>query len=567
MKTAALYARVSSDRQKEQQTIASQTSALRAYAAEHDYLVPDGCVFEDEGWSGGTLVRPGLERLRDLAAQGQIDAVLVYAPDRLSRKYAYQVLLLEEFARRGVDVVFLHAPRAETAEDVLLLQFQGMIAEYEKAQISERTRRGKRHRARAGLVNALTGAPYGYRYVRKSDGLPARYDVVEPEAAVVREIFRRYTEEWHTLSALARWLTAEGVPTRTGQSRWNPSTIWAMLRNPAYQGTACFQKTMQTERRRVALNRRLRQRGGIPARPVCAHARPREEWIEIPVPPLVSSTQFALAQARFAENRRFAPRHTRRPSLLQGLLVCQGCGYAFYRSSARTTRGTRIQYYRCPGADAYRFPQGRRCTNRPVRQDRLDALVWDQIIDLLANPSLVRHEIDRRLADLRAGDPVHLRRGTATKELARIQASITRLIEAYQEHLISLDELRARMPPLRHRETAVQSHLATLEAELLDAEAYVALADSLEGFLAKLHATAQSLEVTEQQRVLRLLVREIQVGPETVIIRHSIPMPDHPDPPGYLLRTWRHRSLNPYQGRRPTSWTLAPRPHNSAPSA
>src|SRR5438034_3964716 len=102
-------------------------------------------------------------------------------------------------------------PRAETPEDVLLLQFQGMIAEYEKAQISERTRRGKRHRARAGLVNALTGAPYGYRYVRKSDGLPARYDVVEPEAAVVREIFRRYTEEWHTLSALARWLTAEGV--------------------------------------------------------------------------------------------------------------------------------------------------------------------------------------------------------------------------------------------------------------------------------------------------------------------------------------------------------------------
>jgi site-specific DNA recombinase len=149
VKTAAIYARVSSDRQKEEQTITSQTSALRAYAAEHGYLVPDGWIYEDEGWSGATLVRPGLERVRDLAAQGQVDALLVYSPDRLSRKYAYQVLLLEEFARAGVDVVFVRAPRVETPEEVLLVQFQGMIAEYEKAQISERTRRGKRHRARS----------------------------------------------------------------------------------------------------------------------------------------------------------------------------------------------------------------------------------------------------------------------------------------------------------------------------------------------------------------------------------------------------------------------------------
>src|SRR5215813_7938903 len=158
MKTAAIYARVSSERQREEQTIASQSSALRDYAATHEYVVPDGWVFEDEGWSGATLVRPGLERLRDLAAQGQMEVVLVYSPDRLSRKYAYQVLVLEEFTRHGVDVVFLRSPRAETAEDVLLLQFQGMIAEYEKAQISERTRRGKRHRAQAGCERPHRGA-------------------------------------------------------------------------------------------------------------------------------------------------------------------------------------------------------------------------------------------------------------------------------------------------------------------------------------------------------------------------------------------------------------------------
>ena len=146
---AAIYARVSSDRQKENHTIASQTVALKEYAQAHDYLVPLEWVFEDEGYSGATLVRPGLEALRDLAAQGEIQAVLVYSPDRLSRKYAYQVLLAEELQRCGVSVVFLQAPAGETAEDRLLAQFQGMIAEYERAQILERSRRGKRQRRKA----------------------------------------------------------------------------------------------------------------------------------------------------------------------------------------------------------------------------------------------------------------------------------------------------------------------------------------------------------------------------------------------------------------------------------
>ena len=119
----------------------------------------DEWVIEDEGFSGASLLRPGLERLRDLAAEGHIQAVLIHAPDRLSRKYAYQVLLTEEFARHGVETIFLKAPHSGTPEDQLMLQFQGMIAEYERAQILERSRRGKRHRAKAGEVSVLGGAP------------------------------------------------------------------------------------------------------------------------------------------------------------------------------------------------------------------------------------------------------------------------------------------------------------------------------------------------------------------------------------------------------------------------
>jgi site-specific DNA recombinase len=233
-KNAAIYARVSSDRQREQNTIASQTALLLEYAKAHDCVVPKEWIFEDDGYSGSILARPGLERLRDLVAEGLIETVLVYAPDRLSRKYAYQVLLLEEFGRCGVETIFLRSAGGENPEERLLLQFQGMIAEYERAQIIERSRRGKRHRAKTGCVNVLSGAPYGYRYVRKTDAAEAYYAVIESEAEVVREVFELYAKELRSIGAIARHLNQRGVPTRFARGPWERSTIWGMLRNPAY---------------------------------------------------------------------------------------------------------------------------------------------------------------------------------------------------------------------------------------------------------------------------------------------------------------------------------------------
>lgn len=189
MPRAAIYAWVSSEHQREAHTIASQTAALIAWARTRDLQVPQAWIFEDAGYSGATLERPGLERVRDLAAEGQIQAVLVYSPDRLSRKYAYQILLIEELARHGVETQFLNAPPGTTAEDQLLVQLQAMMAEYERAQILEWSRRGKRHRARAGEISVLGGAPYGYRYRPKRDGAPAAYLVMEAEAQVVRQIY------------------------------------------------------------------------------------------------------------------------------------------------------------------------------------------------------------------------------------------------------------------------------------------------------------------------------------------------------------------------------------------
>jgi len=551
MKTAAIYARVSSDKQKEEHTIASQTAALIAFAQDNGYSVPPEWVFEDEGYSGASLVRPGLERIRDLAAEGQIEAVLIHSPDRLSRKYAYQVLLVEEFFRSGVEAVFLKTPQAETPEDRLLLQFQGMIAEYERAQILERSRRGKRHKAKQGNVSVLSGAPYGYRYVRKSDQTAAYYEIVETEAQAVREVYERYTARGLSIGEITKWLNELGTPTRLGAGRWERSTVWAMLRNPAYRGAACYGKTQLAIRQRIT--RPLRLRGGVAARESASHERPREEWIEIPVPAIVSDETFALAAERLESNKRHAPRRTAVPSVVQGLVSCRKCGYAMYRTSTRSS-ARKIYYYRCLGSDAYRHLNHALCDTHPVRMDLLDAVVWDAIIQLLEEPSLIQAEIDRRLETARQSGPAKKRLEALQRELVRIRKGIERLLTAYQEDLLSLDELRSRMPELRRRERAAQAELFSLSSQETEKATYLRLAETVSSFLTRLKETAHILDAAGRNKIVRLLVKDILVDDESIIIRHSIPVTPGPaddrSPPKtgaggkheqcYALRSGRH---------------------------
>src|SRR5215471_17869924 len=320
-------------------------------------------TFRMKATAGRRCCGPGLEAVRDLAAAGHLEAVLVYSPDRLSRKYAYQVLLAEELSRCGVELVFLKAPSGATPEDQLLLQFQGMIAEYERAQIAERSRRGKRHRARQGLVNVLSAAGYGYRYVKKTDVSAAYYQVVNTEAEVVRMMFAWYTRQGFSIEAITRELNQRRIPTRSGRP-WLRSTVWSMLRNPAYCGLACFGKSQA--RKPQHINRRTRQRGGLVSRHGSDQERPRQEWIEIPVPALITEETFALAQEQLQKNKLFASRRTRRPTLLQGLLVCQQCGYALYSVNGGEGQYRRY-YYRCIGSQSFRNFPGPLCQNRAVR--------------------------------------------------------------------------------------------------------------------------------------------------------------------------------------------------------
>src|SRR5271169_3541618 len=533
MRMAAIYARVSSEQQREANTIASQTASLIEFAREHDLEVPKEWVFEDDGYSGATLERPGLERVRDLAAEGQIQVVLAYAPDRLSRKYAYQILLIEELARNGVETLFIKAPQGSSAEDQLLVQFQGMIAEYERAQILERSRRGKRHRAQSGEVSVMSGAPYGYRYVRKTDEAPAAYAVLEAEARVVERIYEMYTVEGLSIGEITRRINAEGISTRKASARWERSTVWAVLRNSAYRGLACFGKTRASARTRVI--RPLRRRGVVTPSTTAGHERPREEWIEIPVPALVSQESFARAEELLQENKIRSRRRTIEPSIVQGLVSCQKCGYAFSRTSTPTS-ARKIHYYKCIGSERWRKLGGPVCDNgRLVRQDLLDQIVWAEVIRLLEDPTLIQQELDRRLTAARSSDPAKKREEGLQRELAHVGKGIERLLSAYQEALMSIEQLRERMPALRQREQGLRAELQAIADQANDQAALLRLAETLTAFLARLHGAADTLSITERQRIVRLVVKDVLIGDDTITIRHSIPVLQGPLQGGSLL--------------------------------
>jgi site-specific DNA recombinase len=185
----AIYARVSTLKQELEQTIESQLELLREYVKNESLELDEKHVYVDEGYSGTKLERPGLDALRDAAADGEFQKVIIYSPDRLARRYAYQVIVIEELNKCGCEVVFLQKPITDDPEENLLIQMQGIIAEYERTKILERTRRGRLFKARHGNFLNWSSPPYGYRYQPTSGGQPGYAVVHEEEAELVKQIF------------------------------------------------------------------------------------------------------------------------------------------------------------------------------------------------------------------------------------------------------------------------------------------------------------------------------------------------------------------------------------------
>ncbi len=526
MRRAALYARVSTEMQEKEQTIQSQLAAVSHYAESRGLLTNSALTYTDEGFSGSHLERPALDELRDHAREGRFEAVIVLCPDRLARKYAYQVLLLEEFKRVGVEVHFCERPISDSPDDQLLLQIQGAVAEYERAKILERARRGRLYRARMGELGP-SQAPYGYVCSPKNHGGDGRIRLDEEEASMVRQVFEWYAREGETLYSLLGRLNASPWYTRAGRKEWGATTVLRMLRCPWYVGRAYYNKT-RTVRNPASTNNTP---GKKPAKETTT-PRPEVEWIPVPVPPILDEALFARVQQRIEENQRFARRRLRREGvfLLRGILKCGVCGHAYVaetRIEDRPHGGEyRWEYYICsmrmaPLPDA--VPH--RCPNDRLRAVGVDEAVWTTVRDLLLDSDEVAIQL-RRWVEHTSTDSPELQQQLqhAERRLQELNRQRDRLLDAYQLGALPLDTFRTRMQALEESRLSAESAVAQIRAEQLTAEVARTRSLGAESVLERLRPALLNADFATRQLILRVLIERVVVHGQRLEVQLALPV-------------------------------------------
>jgi len=446
----ALNVRVSTDRQQHAQTIEQQVAQLQSYvAARAGWTVAAEHVFRDDGHSGASLRRPGLDRLRDAAAGARLDRILITAPDRLARNYVHQVLLLEELQGYGCEVRFLDRPMSQDPHDQLLLQIRGAVAEYERTLIAERMRRGRLRRLRAGTLLPWTTAPYGYELDPDHPRNPAGVRLNAAQAAVVRDIFAWYVDGT-TIIGLVRRLTQLGIPSPLGHPSWSPSALRCLLTNPTYTGQVFANRKRfgPCHKRRSAL---------LPAHPAggTCHKTDPADWIAVAsVPAIVTQEQFDCVAGRLIYNRQMARRNNRaHPYLLRGLVSCGRCGHACQG------RHSPPDYDRCRTKGQPRLLlSGERCSARYIPARQLEDLVWDDLCEVVLHPEIISHAMERARGGQWLPQEWQARRQNLHRGRRSLTEQIERLTSAYLAGVIGL-------PEFERRRREAESRLLTLERQ------------------------------------------------------------------------------------------------------
>jgi site-specific DNA recombinase len=512
----AVYARVSTQRQAQDQTIEQQLTQLRTHIRAQGWQLVDENIFRDDGYSGARLSRPGLERLRDRAVQRELDRVLITAPDRLARNYVHQMLLLEEFECYGCPVEFLERPMSQDPHDQLLLQIRGAVAEYERSLIGERMRRGRQAKLQAGLLLPWTHAPYGYRVDPDHPRDPAGVRLDEA-AAIVTEIFAYYLEDGHTLFRLTKHLTVIQALTPSGQHRWNQVTVRGILTNPAYTGQVYIGRTRSGPARK---RRSATQPVGQPSR--SRIAVPRAEWIPaVTIPAIVTQEQFDRVQAKLARNRQFARRNNKAHYyLLRALVSCGECQSACI---CRTVHPG-YDYYTCRGkADPIQSCREEKCRSRYFPAHQLDQLVWQDLCEVITHPESIAQALQRAQGGHWLPQELQARRENLRKAQVSLTHQVDRLTEAYLGGAIPLAEYQRRRCDLEQKNQALDNQQKQLEAQV-DRQAELAgLVASTEDFCRRVQAGLASATFEQKRQLVELLIDRVVVTSEDVEIRYVIP--------------------------------------------
>lgn len=509
---AVTYSRVSTEEQTEGYSIPVQLEGTKKKAQEEGYTILEELV--DEGHSGATLDRPALSRVRELAGSREIGAVVIYDPDRLSRKLSHLMILTEELEGQGVELIFVNAPKDDTPEGRMLFGLKGLFAEYEREKMRQRTMRGKRGRAEAGYV--LGGRiPYGYQYV--SEDHKGHYVIDEEEGKVVKMIFNWLVEEGMSAREIAWRLTIMSVPTKQGGKQWNPATVHRILRNGTYTGVTFWnkQKSVVPKKHRTNREGKCKVTGVI--------ERPREEWIGIPVPQIISEDLFEAAGRQLRANSRNCARNAKLRYLLRGRIKCGLCGRALW--------GTPYDgkpYYRCSGKDrnVYITPD-RRCSAPSIRASKIEKVVWGQIERFLQTPELIIRELE--VMQKRAMEEEHLK----DNELEMVESALRKaeeeedkLIELYKGEIIDMARLKSEIEKVRRKKEETEGRRKEISLRTEAQRLREFDLSAVEEYLALVRENLLRVTFKNKRRILDLLDIEVVVTGKRVELKGILAVPE-----------------------------------------
>src|SRR3989344_7325198 len=451
IKLIGTYARVSTSRQEEEGTIETQLAALREFAQKNGYRIVKEYI--DDGWSGDILARPALDKLRQDAKNKVWEAVLIYDPDRLARRYSYQELVMDELREAGIEILFITVSAPKNSEDKILHGVRGLFAEYERAKITERFRLGKLRKVKEGHI-LVSEALYGYRYILKKEGIHGYYEINPEEARVVKMIFSWVADEGMTLRGVVRKLQAQGIkPRKSKRGVWSTSTLSTLLRNKAYIGEARWGSSYAVVPENPINKEKYRK-----MRKSSRKNKPEEEWIasKIPVPVIIERELFFRTRAQLEANFALCQRNRKNEYLLAGRIQCS-CGRR--RTGEGPMHGKHL-YYRCSDR-VLSFPLSPACKERGLNARIADKLVWEKVAALMSSSELMEKQVNRWMSAKRdkalssIGD-----KDAMEKQIRKLKEQEERYNKAYGAGLFAIEKLKEYTVPIRET-------IADLESQIL----------------------------------------------------------------------------------------------------
>jgi site-specific DNA recombinase len=506
---AAIYARVSSEEQREGQTIDSQIAELERFAREKGWALAG--LYKDEGWSGALLSRPALDQLRDDARRKLFDFVLLNDVDRLARDVAHLGIVKRDLERCGVRVVFRKLPSDESPTYNLMVNVLGSFAEFEREMIIDRTRRGRRYKVEVRQQFLGATASYGYCYVPKdrATGQDGYLAVVPEEAALVRQMYEWVDGEGLSARQVVARLNQVQAHARKG-GRWAKSTVLRILRNETYAGVWHYNKHYSSEPLKSGARSQYRRSLKSSNR-----LRPRVEWLPVILPAelrIVPHDLWQRVQQQLTKNITFSPRNSKHSYLLKGLVRCGGCGAAYVGDPSHGKF-----YYRCLS----------RCKRMPtVKEECLDETVWSAVAEAILNPTTIFDQVGKfREREVEEERIRNSEDQTVGRALAQVRREEARLLEAYRTGIISPTQLGQELELLKKRQSALEVRERNLRRNT-GAPSGNNLRQTLEEHCQRVAERITTFNEAERQRFLRLLIDDVIFEDAKVRIRAVIPLDD-----------------------------------------